>query len=53
MIPVLIQTGPVEDIGIIDLFLWIHVEPPLAPFFLRPAIPGDAKSLISPARKLN
>ena len=52
-IPVLVQLGPMQDIVVLDLLVRIEMEPALAAFVLRPAVPGKRESLHAAIGKLN
>ncbi len=44
-VPVLIQLGPMENIVVADLLVRIEMEPTLAAFALRSAVPGERQRL--------
>jgi hypothetical protein len=47
--PVLIDAGPVQRIGVVNLLVGIEVEPALPAFTFRPRVPGNRQRLIAPA----
>ena len=52
-IPILVQLGPVQDIVVLDLLVRVEMEPALAAFVLRPAVPGKRESLQAAVGKLD
>src|SRR5262249_51418557 len=44
-IPVLVQLGPMQNIIMLDHLVRLEMEPGLAAFLLRPAVPGDRQRL--------
>ena len=50
-IPVLQQTGPVQDVARVDLLAGIEMEPPLPSLGTRAGIPGDREGLVAAFRK--
>src|SRR5215472_7707271 len=51
VVPGLVAPGPMQSTAGFELLLGIEVEPMLAALLSRPAIPGDAERLITPAGK--
>ena len=51
--PVLVATGPVQRILVVDLLAGLQMEPALAALILRPRIPGDRQRLIAAAGEGN
>jgi hypothetical protein len=51
--PVVVDAGPVQGVAMVDLLLWIEVEPALPAFALRPRIPGDRQHLVAPVGERN
>src|SRR4051794_17948015 len=52
-IPVLIQLGPVQDIVVFDLFVWIQMKPALTTLLLWPSVPCKRERLHATIWKLN
>ena len=50
-VPVLQWAGPVQDVAVVDLFVGVEMEPPLASRGGGSAVPGDAQGLITSIRK--
>src|SRR5215467_10456893 len=52
-IPVLIESGPVQHVIVLDLFVGIEMKPALAALVHWPAVPGDGKRLDTAIREFD